>query len=281
MGFRYPYLFVGCSDVSSPPFGSFVWLGLRCLHCFSLWLFLYLCYLLCFPLRFLIWPLLAPFSFFLFFDMVLCCCCSVPAVWNCVTRCLSCSSLGPCILGFLRFVSLLSIPLFPGISPVSSSIPLGLLPVCSGSVSFLRHRLPVLSCLSFSPLLVDSPPPAFLGLLAFAYFVGFAFPVIPSLAPPCLSPLVFAFCMLQFGIILVVPLSALSSCCEYGCLFLLFLHVFPSAVVLTVPSCFSPLFSLLCLFLFFGGLPRFSASYASACFSLLPRLRLSSMLRVL
>ena len=149
-------------------FGSFISLGLRCLHCFSLWLFLYLCYLLRFPWRFLIWPLLAPFSFFLFFDMVLSCCFSVPAVWNCVTRCFSCSSRGPCILGFLRFVSLLSFPLFPGICPVSYSIPLGLVPVCSGSVSFLRHRLPVLSCLSFSPLLVDSPPPAFLDILAFA-----------------------------------------------------------------------------------------------------------------
>ena len=54
MGFQYPYSFVGCSDVSSAPFGSFIWLGLRYLHCFSLWLFLYLCYLLRFPLRFLI-----------------------------------------------------------------------------------------------------------------------------------------------------------------------------------------------------------------------------------
>ena len=140
---------------------------------------------------------------------------------------------------------------------MSSSVPLGLLPVCSGSVSFLRHRLPVLSCFSFFPLLVDSPPPAFLGLLAFASFVGFAFPVIPSLAPPCLSPLVFAFCMLQFGIILVVPLSVLSSYCVYSCLFPFFLHVFLPAVVLTVPSFFSPLFGLLCLFLFFGGLPSF------------------------
>ena len=212
--------------------------------------------------------------------MVLSCCCSVPAVWNCVTRCLSCSYLGPCILGFLRFVSLYSFSLFPGICPVSSSLPLGLVPVCSGSGFFLRHRLPVLSCLSFSPLLVDSPPPAFLGLLAFAYFVGFAFPVIPLLAPPCLSPLVFAFCMLRFGIILVVPLSVLSTCCDYGCLFPFFLHVFPPSAVLAVPSCFFSLFSLLCFFLFFGGLPGFSASYASACSSLLLRLRLSSMLRV-
>ena len=136
MGFRYPYSLADCSDVSSAPFGSFVWLGLRCLHCFSLWLFLYLCYLPHFPLCFLIWPLIAPFSFFLLFDMVLSCCCSVPTVWNCVNRCLSCSSLGPCLLGFLRFVSLFSFPLFPGICPVSSSLPVGLVPVCSGSLLF-------------------------------------------------------------------------------------------------------------------------------------------------
>ena len=139
---------------------------------------------------------------------------------------------------------------------MSSSLSLGLIPVCSGSVSFLRHRLPVLSCLYFSPLLVDSPP-VFLGILAFAYFVGFAFPVIPLLAHPCHSPLVFAFCMLWFRIILVVLLSVLSTCCHYGCLFPFFLHVFPPAVVLAVHSCFFPLFSLLCFFLFFGGLPGF------------------------
>ena len=45
----------------------------------------------------------------------------------------------------------------------------------------------------------------------------------------------------------MVPLSVLSSYCVYGCLFPFFLHVFPPAVVLAVPSCFSPLFGLLCL----------------------------------
>ena len=199
--------------------------------------------------------------------MVLSCYCSVPAVWNCVTRCLLCSSLGPCILCFLQFVSLLSFPWFPGICPVSSSIPLRLVPVCLGSVSFLRHRLPVLSCLSFSPLLVDSSPPAFLDLLAFAYFVGFAFPVFPSLAPPCLSPLVFAFCMLWFGIILVVPLSVLfhmlwlrwlasflptcfSARCGCGCPFL-FLPPVQSVVFLSVLWWSSRLFCILHLHLLF------------------------------
>ena len=102
----------------------------------------------------------------------------------------------------------------------------------------------------------------------FRLFVGFAFPVFPSLAPPCLYPLVFTFCMLRFGIILVVPPSVLSTDCDYGCLFPFFLHVFLPAAVLAVPSCFFPLFSLLCFFLFFGGLRGFSASYASACSSL-------------
>ena len=165
MGFRCPYSLVSCSVVS-----SFGW-GFAVSIASSLWLCLYLRYLLRFPLRFLIWPLLGPFLFFLFFGMVLSCCCSVPAVFGTMlTVVFHVSSLDPCILGFLRFVSLLSFLLLLWVCPASSSLPLGLVPVCSGSVSFLRHRLPVLSCLSFSPLLVDSPPPAFLGSSGFRLF---------------------------------------------------------------------------------------------------------------
>ena len=190
MWFRYPYSFVGCSDVSSSPFGSFVGWGFAVSIASSLWLCLYLRYLLRFPLRFLIWPLLGPFSFFLFFGMILSCCCSVPAVFGTMlTIVFHVSSLGPCILGFLRFVSLLSFPLFPGVCPASSSLPLGPVPVCSGSVSFLRHQLPVLSCLSFSPLLVDSPPPAFLGSSGFRLFCGICF----SCGSVTCSPLSFPF----------------------------------------------------------------------------------------
>ena len=175
---------------------------------------------------------------------------------------------------------LFSFPLFPGICPVSSSILLGLVPVCSGSVSFLRHRLPVLSCLSFSPLLVDSPPRAFFDLLAFAYFVGFAFPVFPSLAPPCLSPLVFAFCMLRFWIILVVPLSVLSNAVTTVACFLsssMFFRLLQFWLSLPVSSPFSVCCVSFCSLVVF---PVFRILRLRLLFPFAAP-RLSSMLRVL
>ena len=91
------------------------------------------------------------------------------------------------------------------------------------------------------------------------------------------------FRMLQFGLLLVVFLSIFfSTRCGYGCLVPFFLRVFPPAAVLAVPSFFSPPFqSVVTLPVLYGLCPSFSVSYASGCSSLLPRLLLSSILRVL
>ena len=101
-----------------------------------------------------------------------------------------------------------------------------------------------------------------------------------------MAPLFFAlwsslFHMQQFARLLVFFIKLLFHVLGYGWLFPFFFRIFPPAAVLAVPSCFSPPFSLVCFFLFYGLLPVFSASCASGCSSLLTCLRLSSMLRIL
>ena len=117
---------------------------------------------------------------------------------------------------------------------------------CSSSASFLRLPLHNFSFLSFYPLLVCSPPPAFLGFSGFASFLWFAFlrfrlwlhfslPFGPSFSACCGSR--GSLCSFS---------EFFSTCYGYGCLFPFF-HIFPPAAVLAVPSCFSPPFSVCCV----------------------------------
>ena len=129
---------------------------------------------------------------------------------------------------------------------------------CLSSASFLR-LLHNFSFLSFYPLLVCSPPPAFLGFSGFDSFLWVAFlrfwlwlhfslPFGPSFSAGCGSH--GSLCSFS---------EFLSTCYGYGCLFPFFFHVFPPAAVLAVPSCFSPPFSVwcvsFCFLAFFLGFP--------------------------
>ena len=127
---------------------------------------------------------------------------------------------------------------------------LGPCPCCSSSASFLRHQLHVLTCISFYPILVCSPPPAFLGSSGFRLYVGFAF----SCGSGCGSTFSLPFC-LHF-----------SACCGSGCSLQPYSAFFPHAVATVdcsvLPPCFSACCSFGCPFLF---LSPFSVSCASSC----------------
>ena len=161
------------------------------------------------------------------------------------------SSLGHRLLSFLLFVSIFStFSCFWCICLTSSGLPLGLIPCCSSSASFLRHQLHVLSCISFYPILVFSPPPAFLGSLGFRFCCGVCF-------------------FLQFRLwlhIFFTLLSSLFHMLQFGLLLAVFLSVFPHAVATVdcfiLPPRFSAYCSFGCLFLF---LLPFSVCCDSSC----------------
>ena len=182
------------------------------------------------------------------------------------------------------FVSIFySFSCFWCVFPTSSGLPLGLVPCFSSSVSFLRHQLHILSCISFCPILVFSPPPAFLGSSGFRFCCGVCFFLRFRLWPHLFFTLLsLLFRMLRFGLLFVVFLSIFPHAVATVDCFLSSSVLFRPTAFLAVPSCFSPPFqSVLTLPVLSGLRPGFSASCASGCSLLLARLLLSSVLQVL
>ena len=192
-------------------------------------------------------------------------------------------SLGHRLLGFLLFVSIFSpFSCFWCVCPTSSGLPLGLVhavwvPLLFFGISFpFSVVFPSILFWYARRLLLSSD------LLGFAYFVGFAFSCCSGCGSTFSLPfgLRFSACcgsgcslrsssaffhMLWLLLIVSVLPPHFSSCCSFGCPFL-FLPPFPSVVTLPV---------------LYGLRPGFSTSSASGCSSLLARLLLSSVLRLL
>ena len=152
---------------------------------------------------------------------------------------------------------------------------------CSSSASFLRLPLPNFSFVSFYPLLVCLPPPAFPGFSGFASFLWFAFLQF-RLWLHFLCPLVLTFlhamvrsapCVLSQS---SFPRAVATVACFHSSFRVFRLLQFWLSLPVSLP-----LFGLVCFFLLSGLLPGFSASCASGCSSLLLLHRLSVILRVL
>ena len=303
MGFVYPYLIVGCSDVSCHPSLSYLALGfafLVFLFSFFLRLLLDRSLLLGDLLSTLLLPsgcvcsLVTCFAFLRVFSPGFCSVLSRSScslAWSflavfrnfvsyCLFMCLLLVIVSSAFFGLFLF---LSFQLFPGCLSYVFWTSLGACPCCSSSVSFLWHRLHVLSCISFYPFLVCSPPPPFLGSSGFCFLCGVCF--------SCGSCYSSTF-SIPFGL-------RFSACCGSGCsLWSFSAFFFPHAVAsvdcfrsssalffrllqfwLSLPVSL-PLFRLLSLPVLYGLRPAFSASCASSFSLLLARFLLSSVLRV-
>ena len=141
-------------------------------------------------LRFLSWPWLGLFSFFLFLALFFLLCHSFLLCF------------GPLFpFSFIYSFSCFSVSV---LRLLNSSSGLSLL---FEFRFFLQRPLPILHSISFSPLVVCSLAPAFLGFLGFASFLGLL-PAVPAGATSFLCPLFCPFCLRHFGLPLAVLLSA-------------------------------------------------------------------------
>ena len=243
MGFVYPYSIVACSYVSCHPSLSYLALGfaflvflvsffLRLLSDHSLLLGASLSTLLlpsgcvcslvtCFAfLRVfspglcsvlsrsscsLAWSFLAAVLFLLCFGTLL------AIVFSCVFSWSSSPQLSPVCFYFSPFSC------FRGVCPTSSGLPLGPVPVVR--VRFLFFGIGFMFSVVFPFILFWYARLLLLSsdLLGFASFVGFAFPVVPAIAPPFLYPLVFAF---LHAAVRAAPCGLsqcfFSTCCGFG-----------------------------------------------------------------